>query len=687
MANQNNNKGGQQQDVNQLLKVRREKLQNLQEAGKDPFQITKYNVTHHSSDVKELYNAHEAEILGDRKAPDVEGLDDAAKREVINNDYNERREIMDAKPIEVSIAGRMMFKRVMGKASFCNIQDLKGNIQVYVARDNVGEDSYADFKKSDIGDIYGVKGFAFRTKTGEISIHAEEITLLSKSLQILPEKFHGLTDTDTRYRQRYVDLIMNQESKEVFIKRSQILKEIRNFLAGRDFMEVETPMLVSNAGGAAARPFETHYNALNEDVKLRISLELYLKRLIVGGLERVYEIGRVFRNEGVDTRHNPEFTLMELYQAYTDYEGMMELTESMFRYLAEKVCGSTKISYNGVEIDLGKPFARMTMIDAIKKYAGVDFDQVPDDAAAKKLADEHHIEYEERHKKGDIVNLFFEEYCEKELIQPTFIMDHPIEISPLTKKKPSDPTKVERFELFCNTWEMCNAYSELNDPIDQRERFAAQDANAAAGDDEAEHTDEDFLNALEIGMPPTGGIGYGIDRLVMLLTDSQAIRDVLLFPTMKSLDGVNKKNDVNNTASEAPEKNVKTESEKIDFSNVKVEPLFEEFVDFDTFSKSDFRAVKVKECVAVPKSKKLLQFTLDDGTGTDRTILSGIHSFYEPEELVGKTLIAITNLPPRAMMGIDSCGMLLSAIHEEEGEEKLHLLMVDDRIPAGAKLY
>ena len=683
MANQNNNKGGQQQDVNQLLKVRREKLQNLQEAGKDPFQITKYNVTHHSSDVKELYNAHEAEILGDRKAPDVEGLDDAAKREVINNDYNERREIMDAKPIEVSIAGRMMFKRVMGKASFCNIQDLKGNIQVYVARDNIGEDSYADFKKLDIGDIYGVKGFAFRTKTGEISIHAEEITLLSKSLQILPEKFHGLTDTDTRYRQRYVDLIMNQESKEVFIKRSQILKEIRNFLAGRDFMEVETPMLVSNAGGAAARPFETHYNALNEDVKLRISLELYLKRLIVGGLERVYEIGRVFRNEGVDTRHNPEFTLMEIYQAYTDYEGMMELTESMFRYLAEKVCGSTKISYNGVEIDLGKPFARMTMIDAIKKYAGVDFDQVPDDAAAKKLADEHHIEYEERHKKGDIVNLFFEEYCEKELIQPTFIMDHPIEISPLTKKKPSDPTKVERFELFCNTWEMCNAYSELNDPIDQRERFAAQDANAAAGDDEAEHTDEDFLNALEIGMPPTGGIGYGIDRLVMLLTDSQAIRDVLLFPTMKTLNDVNKKNDVKSKAAEE----VKAEPEKIDFSKVKIEPLFEEAVDFDTFSKSDFRAVKVKECVAVPKSKKLLQFTLDDGTGTDRTILSGIHSFYEPEELVGKTLIAITNLPPRAMMGIDSCGMLLSAIHEEEGEEKLHLLMVDDHIPAGAKLY
>ena len=683
MADQNNKKGGQQQDVNQLLKVRREKLQNLQDAGKDPFQITKYDVTHHSSDVKEQYNAHESEILAGRVAPNVEGLDDAAKREVINNDYNERREIMDAQPIEVSIAGRMMFKRVMGKASFCNIQDLKGNIQVYVARDNIGEDSYADFKKSDIGDIYGVKGFAFRTKTGEISIHAEEMTLLSKSLQILPEKFHGLTDTDTRYRQRYVDLIMNQESKEVFIKRSQILKEIRNFLAGRDFMEVETPMLVSNAGGAAARPFETHYNALNEDVKLRISLELYLKRLIVGGLERVYEIGRVFRNEGVDTRHNPEFTLMELYQAYTDYEGMMELTESMFRYLAEKVCGSTKISYNGVEIDLGKPFARMTMIDAIKKYAGVDFDQVPDDAAAKKLADEHHIEYEERHKKGDIVNLFFEEYCEKELIQPTFIMDHPIEISPLTKKKPSDPTKVERFELFCNTWEMCNAYSELNDPIDQRERFAAQDANAAAGDDEAEHTDEDFLNALEIGMPPTGGIGYGIDRLVMLLTDSQAIRDVLLFPTMKSLDADKKSaKSENSTSTAAPEK-----EEVIDFSKVKVEPLFEEFVDFDTFSKSDFRAVKVKACEAVKKSKKLLQFTLDDGTGTDRTILSGIHAYYEPEELVGKTLIAITNLPPRAMMGIESCGMLLSAIHEEEGEEKLHFLMVDNHIPAGAKLY
>ena len=676
-----------QQDTNKLLQVRRDKLAELQAAGKDPFEITKYDVTNHSEDVKETYIAHEAELLAGRPAPDVEGLDDEQKKEALTNDYNERRAIMDGSPIHVSIAGRMMFKRVMGKASFCNIQDLKGNIQVYVARDQIGEESYADFKKSDIGDIYGVKGYAFRTKTGEISIHAEEMTLLSKSLQILPEKFHGLTDTDMRYRQRYVDLIMNQESKAVFIKRSQILKEIRNFLAGRDFMEVETPMLVSNAGGAAARPFETHYNALNEDVKLRISLELYLKRLIVGGLERVFEIGRVFRNEGVDTRHNPEFTLMELYQAYTDYEGMMELTESMFRYLAEKVCGSTKISYNGIEIDFGKPFERLTMNDAIKKYTGIDFDQVADDAEAKKLADEHHIAYEDRHKKGDIINLFFEEFCEEKLIQPTFIMDHPIEISPLTKKKPSDPSKVERFELFINTWEMCNAYSELNDPIDQRERFAAQDANAAAGDDEAEHTDEDFLNALEIGMPPTGGIGYGIDRLVMLLTDSQAIRDVLLFPTMKSLDGVNKKNDVNNTASEAPEKNVKTESEKIDFSKVKVEPLFEEFVDFDTFSKSDFRAVKVKECVAVPKSKKLLQFTLDDGTGTDRTILSGIHSFYEPEELVGKTLIAITNLPPRAMMGIDSCGMLLSAIHEEEGEEKLHLLMVDDHIPAGAKLY
>ena len=672
-----------QQDTNRLLQVRRDKLAELQAAGKDPFEITKYDVTNHSEDVKETYIAHEAELLAGRPTPDVEGLDDEQKKEVLANDYNERRAIMDGSPIHVSIAGRMMFKRVMGKASFCNIQDLKGNIQVYVARDQIGEESYADFKKSDIGDIYGVKGYAFRTKTGEISIHAEEMTLLSKSLQILPEKFHGLTDTDMRYRQRYVDLIMNQESKAVFIKRSQILKEIRNFLAGRDFMEVETPMLVSNAGGAAARPFETHYNALNEDVKLRISLELYLKRLIVGGLERVFEIGRVFRNEGVDTRHNPEFTLMELYQAYTDYEGMMELTESMFRYLAEKVCGSTKISYNGIEIDFGKPFERLTMNDAIKKYTGIDFDQVADDAEAKKLADEHHIAYEDRHKKGDIINLFFEEFCEEKLIQPTFIMDHPIEISPLTKKKPSDPSKVERFELFINTWEMCNAYSELNDPIDQRERFAAQDANAAAGDDEAEHTDEDFLNALEIGMPPTGGIGYGIDRLVMLLTDSQAIRDVLLFPTMKTLGGVKSENGVSSKEVSTPN----SEPEKIDFSKVKVEPLFEEAVDFDTFSKSDFRAVKVKECVAVPKSKKLLQFTLDDGTGTDRTILSGIHSFYEPEELVGKTLIAITNLPPRAMMGIDSCGMLLSAVHEEEGEEKLHLLMVDDHIPAGAKLY
>ena len=641
MAEQNNN----QQDLNQLLQVRYDKLHELQENGKDPFVITKYDVTNHSTDIIDNF------------------------------------ETMEGKP--VSIAGRMMFKRVMGKASFCNIQDLKGRIQVYVARDNIGEEIYKDFKKSDIGDIWGVKGYAFRTKTGEISIHAEEMTLLSKSLQILPEKFHGLTDTDMRYRQRYIDLIMNQESKEVFIKRSKILKEIRNFLADRDFMEVETPMLVSNAGGAAARPFETHYNALNEDVKLRISLELYLKRLIVGGLERVYEIGRVFRNEGVDTRHNPEFTLMELYQAYTDYEGMMELTESMFRYLAEKVCGSTKISYNGIEIDLGKPFTRMTMNDAIKKYTGIDFDTVEDDAAAKKLADEHHIAYEERHKKGDIINLFFEEFCEKELIQPTFIMDHPIEISPLTKKKPSDPTKVERFELFINTWEMCNAYSELNDPVDQRERFAAQDANAAAGDDEAEHTDEDFLNALEIGMPPTGCIGYGIDRLVMLLTDSAAIRDVLLFPTMKPLKGVNEEIGVNKTESEAP----KAEPEKIDFSKAEIEPLFKDFVDFETFSKSDFRAVKVLACEAVPKSKKLLKFTLDDGTGTERTILSGIHAYYEPEELVGKTCIAIVNLPPRPMMGIDSCGMLISAVHHEEGEEKLHLLMVDDHIPAGAKLY
>ena len=674
------------QDLNQLLKIRRDKLAELQANGKDPFQITKFNQTHHSLEVKNLYEAHEAELLKDRTEPDVTGLDEEQAKEVQKNDYEERRSIMDASPIHVAIAGRMMFKRVMGKASFCNIQDLQGNIQVYVARDAIGADSYADFKKSDIGDIFGMEGFAFRTRTGEISIHAEKMTLLSKSLQILPEKFHGLTDTDMRYRQRYVDLIMNQESKNVFIKRSQVIKEIRNFLAGRDFMEVETPMLVSNAGGAAARPFETHYNALNEDVKLRISLELYLKRLIVGGLERVYEIGRVFRNEGVDTRHNPEFTLMELYQAYTDYEGMMELTESMFRYLAEKVCGSTKISYNGIEIDLGKPFERLTMNDAIKKYAGIDFDQVADDEAAKKLAAEHHIEYEERHKKGDIINLFFEEYCEKELIQPTFIMDHPIEISPLTKKKPSDPNKVERFELFINTWEMCNAYSELNDPIDQRERFKAQDALADAGDEEANHTDEDFLNALEIGMPPTGGIGYGIDRLVMLLTDSQAIRDVLLFPTMKSQGA--SKNEANNAAQAAPA--VKAEekpAEKIDFSNVKIEPLFEENVDFDTFSKSDFRAVKIEACEAVPKSKKLLKFTLNDGTDRKRTILSGIHEYYEPEELVGKTAIAIVNLPPRKMMGIDSEGMLISAVHEEDGREGLHLLMVDEHIPAGAKLY
>ena len=678
------------QDLNQLLKIRRDKLAELQANGKDPFQITKFNQTHHSLEVKNLYEVHEAELLKDRTEPDVTGLDEEQAKEVQKNDYEERRSIMDASPIHVAIAGRMMFKRVMGKASFCNIQDLQGNIQVYVARDAIGADSYADFKKSDIGDIFGLEGFAFRTRTGEISIHAEKMTLLSKSLQILPEKFHGLTDTDMRYRQRYVDLIMNQDSKNVFIKRSQVIKEIRNFLAGRDFMEVETPMLVSNAGGAAARPFETHYNALNEDVKLRISLELYLKRLIVGGLERVYEIGRVFRNEGVDTRHNPEFTLMELYQAYTDYEGMMELTESMFRYLAEKVCGSTKISYNGIEIDLGKPFARLTMNDAIKKYAGIDFDEVADDEAAKKLAAEHHIEYEERHKKGDIINLFFEEYCEKELIQPTFIMDHPIEISPLTKKKPSDPNKVERFELFINTWEMCNAYSELNDPIDQRERFKAQDALADAGDEEANHTDEDFLNALEIGMPPTGGIGYGIDRLVMLLTDSQAIRDVLLFPTMKSMGAA--KNEANNAAQSAPaektvEKAIAEVKETYDFSNVEVEPLFKDMVDFETFSKSDFRAVKVKECEAVPKSKKLLKFVLDDGSGVDRVILSGIHDYYEPEFLVGKTLLAITNLPPRKMMGIDSCGMIISATHLVEGREGLNVLILDDKIPAGAKLY
>mgnify|MGYP000620992062 FL=1 len=632
-------------ELTEVLRVRREKLAQLVEDGKDPFQITKFDVTHHSAEIKDGFDALEGK--------------------------------------EVVVAGRMMSKRVMGKASFCNVQDLKGGIQCYVARDAVGEDSYKDFKKFDIGDIIGVRGEVFKTKTGEISIHASAVTLLSKSLQVLPEKFHGLTNTDMRYRQRYVDLIVNPEVKDTFVKRSKIIKEIRNFLDGRGFMEVETPMLVSNAGGAAARPFETHYNALNEDVKLRISLELYLKRLIVGGLEKVYEIGRVFRNEGVDTRHNPEFTLMELYQAYTDYYGMMELTENMFRYLAEKVCGSAVITYNGVEIDLSKPFARLTMNDAIKKYAGIDFDEVKTDEEAKALAKEHHIEYEERHTKGDIINLFFEEYCEKELIQPTFIMDHPLAISPLTKKKPSDPTKVERFELFINTWEMCNAYSELNDPIDQRERFAAQDAAFAAGDEEANHTDEDFLNALEYGMPPTGGIGYGIDRLVMLLTDSPAIRDVLLFPTMKPLNGVKDEIGVNKTESEAP----KAEPEKIDFSKVEIEPLFKDFVDFETFSKSDFRAVKVLACEAVPKSKKLLKFTLDDGTGAERTILSGIHSYYEPEELVGKTCIAITNLPPRPMMGIDSCGMLISAVHHEEGEEKLHLLMVDDHIPAGAKLY
>ena len=634
-------KNAQNVDVNQLLKVRREKLQDLQERGKDPFQITKYDMTHHSMEIKDNFDELEGKT--------------------------------------VSIAGRMMFKRVMGKASFCNIQDLQGSIQSYVARDNIGEESYADFKKYDVGDILGIKGEVFKTKTGEISIHATEVTLLSKSLQVLPEKFHGLTDTDTRYRQRYVDLIMNPEVKDTFIKRSKVISSIRRFLDAQGFMEVETPMLVSNAGGAAARPFETHFNALNEDLKLRISLELYLKRLIVGGMERVYEIGRVFRNEGLDTRHNPEFTLMELYQAYTDYHGMMDLTENLYRHVAKEVTGSEVITYGEHTMDLSKPFARITMIDAVKQYANVDFNEIHSTEEAKKVADEHHIEYEERHQKGDILNLFFEEYVEEHLIQPTFIMDHPVEISPLTKKKPEDPDYVERFEFFMNGWEMANAYSELNDPIDQRERFEAQEKAFEAGDDEANHTDEDFLNALSIGMPPTGGIGYGIDRMVMMMTNSPAIRDVLLFPTMKSQGAA--KNEANNAAQET--KSV----EKIDFSKVKVEPLFEEMVDFDTFSKSDFRAVKVKACEAVKKSKKLLQFTLDDGTGTDRTILSGIHAYYEPEELVGKTLIAITNLPPRAMMGIDSCGMLLSAIHEEEGEEKLHLLMVDDHIPAGAKVY
>ena len=635
----------QEQDINQLLKVRRDKLKELQENGKDPFVITKYDVTHHSQEIKDNYEELEEK--------------------------------------EVSVAGRMMSKRVMGKASFCNVQDLQGGIQCYVARDNIGEEAYKEFKKMDIGDVVGVKGTVFTTKTGEISIHVTSLTLLSKSLQILPEKFHGLTNTDLRYRQRYVDLIMNPEVKDTFIKRSRIISAIRKYLDGEGFMEVETPMLVANAGGAAARPFETHFNALNEDLKLRISLELYLKRLIVGGLERVYEIGRVFRNEGLDTRHNPEFTLMELYQAYTDYNGMMDLTENLYRHVAQEVLGTTKIVYNGIEMDLGKPFERITMVDAVKKYSGVDWNQVETLEQARELAKEHHIEFEERHKKGDILNLFFEEFVEEHLVQPTFVMDHPVEISPLTKKKPENPEYVERFEFFMNGWEMANAYSELNDPIDQRERFQAQEEQFAQGDEEANHTDEDFLNALEIGMPPTGGIGFGIDRMCMLLTDSAAIRDVLLFPTMKTLGGVKSENGVKDKEVSTPN----SKPEKIDFSKVKVEPLFEEDVDFDTFSKSDFRAVKVKECVAVPKSKKLLQFTLDDGTGTDRTILSGIHAYYEPEELVGKTLIAITNLPPRAMMGIDSCGMLLSAVHEEEGEEKLHLLMVDDHIPAGAKLY
>ena len=673
----------QEQDINHLLKVRREKLAELQQNGRDPFQITKFDQTHHSLEVKGLYEAHETELLKDRQEPNVEGMDEEQAKEALKKDYEERRNVMDANPIHVAIAGRMMFKRVMGKASFCNIQDLQGSIQVYVARDAIGTESYADFKKSDIGDIFGVEGFAFRTRTGEISIHAEKVTLLSKSLQILPEKFHGLTDVDTRYRQRYVDLIMNTESKDTFIKRSKILSAIRKYLSGEGFMEVETPMLVQNAGGAAARPFETHFNALNEDLKLRISLELYLKRLIVGGLEKVYEIGRVFRNEGLDTRHNPEFTLMELYQAFTDYHGMMDLTENLYRFVAQEVLGTTQIVYKGIPMDLGKPFERITMVDAVKKYAGVDWNEVETLEQARELAKEHNIEFEERHKKGDILNLFFEEFVEEHLLQPTFVMDHPVEISPLTKKKPENPEYVERFEFFMNGWEMANAYSELNDPIDQRERFKAQEELLAQGDDEANTTDEDFMNALEIGMPPTGGIGFGIDRMCMLLTGAEAIRDVLLFPTMKSLNDVNKGNDVKNQ----PVEEMKAEPEKIDFSKVKIEPLFEEAVDFDTFSKSDFRAVKVKECVAVPKSKKLLQFTLDDGTDTDRTILSGIQEYYEPEELVGKTLIAITNLPPRAMMGIDSCGMLLSAIHEEEGEEKLHLLMVDDHIPAGAKLY
>ena len=655
MAEQNNQqkKGGQQQDANQLIQVRYDKLHELQANGKNPFEITKYDVTHHSTDIKDNFESLEGQ--------------------------------------EVTVAGRMMFKRVMGKASFCNVQDLKGRIQAYVARDEIGEESYADFKKYDVGDILGIKGKVFKTQTGEISIHAQEVTLLSKSLQILPEKYHGLTDTDARYRQRYVDLIMNEDVKDTFVKRSKVISSIRRYLDGQGFMEVETPMLVSNAGGASARPFETHFNALNEDLKLRISLELYLKRLIVGGMERVYEIGRVFRNEGLDTRHNPEFTLMELYQAYTDYHGMMDLTENLYRYIAKEVTGSEILTYGEHTMDLSKPFERITMVDAVKKYANIDFNEVPDTAAAKKLAEEHHIEYEERHEKGDILNLFFEEYVEEHLIQPTFVMDHPIEISPLTKMKPEDPNYVERFEFFMNGWEMANAYSELNDPEDQRRRFEAQEKAFAAGDEEANHTDEDFLNALAIGMPPTGGIGFGIDRMVMMMTNSPAIRDVLLFPTMKSLDSDKKagKSGAVEEATANDNNGFFKDNAKIDFSNVKVEPLLEEEVDFDTLSKSDFRAVKVKECVAVPKSKKLLQFTLDDGTGTDRTILSGIHSYYEPEELVGKTLIAITNLPPRKMMGIESCGMLLSAVNnlKDSEDEELHLLMVDNHIPAGAKLY
>ena len=671
------------QDVNQLLKVRRDKLADLQANGRDPFQITKFDQTHHSLEVKNLYEAHEAELLKDRKELDVTGLDEEQAKEAQKKDYEERRSIMDASPIHVAIAGRMMFKRVMGKASFCNIQDLQGNIQVYVARDAIGTDSYADFKKSDIGDIFGLEGFAFRTRTGEISIHAEKMTLLSKSLQILPEKFHGLTDTDTRYRQRYVDLIMNTESKDTFIKRSKILSAIRKYLSGEGFMEVETPMLVQNAGGAAARPFETHFNALNEDLKLRISLELYLKRLIVGGLEKVYEIGRVFRNEGLDTRHNPEFTLMELYQAFTDYHGMMDLTENLYRFVAQEVLGTTQIVYKGIPMDLGKPFERITMVDAVKKYAGVDWNEVETLEQARELAKEHHIEFEERHKKGDILNLFFEEFVEEHLLQPTFVMDHPVEISPLTKKKPENPEYVERFEFFMNGWEMANAYSELNDPIDQRERFKDQEELLAQGDDEANTTDEDFMNALEIGMPPTGGIGFGIDRMCMLLTGAEAIRDVLLFPTMKSLDADKKASKTSEAAPAAAEK----VAEKVDFSNVKIEPLFEEMIDFDTFAKADYRAVKILECEAVPKSKKLLKFTLDDGTDRKRTILSGIHEYYEPEDLIGKTAIAIVNLPPRKMMGIDSEGMLISAVHEEDGHEGLNLLMVNDRIPAGAKLY